>query len=1645
MRKQLLTLIAVLFMVIFCQTVAAADNSTAGGDSGNLTVNSTQEIRDPVVLVIHSSTSSKMTNDAAKKVMDLINPSQPGYNPQNRSTWTVRFEVRTTTQISRMNSSELKTLIESADIVIAEWLFDSGNFRNVMREYPEIASNRPNKIFLVLESDPDLTNMSQINGVRIFQGIDASVIGNTDTKNTILYDLKNSNEARLRAYVNTYPQLAPWVTYGLYYAKKGTVNYENQFKLLLKNFTVMNGGNWPSEWEPAAPITIPAEMLYRDGRVFTSLADYLAAYPLNSSRPTVGIAGLDSVLLSGDMAHFDSIIARLTASGMNVIPVVGAYSGVNGTQPLNIYSAMVKFFVYDPANPSRVITAAEYEANPSAYRYRIDALVSFTTFTLGSGFVNQTAALLERMNVPVFRAMISTKREEGEWIISEDGLLWSDTYYQIAIPETQGIIEPIFVAAPAKSIDSVTGVEIVAYTPIEDQMNYLVQRISNWVRLRYLANSQKRIALIYYNYPPGKGNIGASYLNVPETLVEILRALQSSGYNVSGFPQSADDLVKLLTERGINVATWAPGELEKLANKTSIILWDAEEYYAWFQTLNPIARKQVVEGPVGYIEEMVKLALSYVSSDTAYTAAMNTLDKWSSEMISLANTYPEKARQASVLIRNMTEALKSVLNNARTGQSTDAPWSMFYNFKNEFQSLAVPGFNGWGAPPGNVMTVERNGRKYIVIPGIMFGNVFIGPEPQRGWEADVDKLYHSTVVAPPHQYLAWYAWVNTVFNADAQVHIGRHATYEWLPRKQVALSNFDFSQICAGTKPSVYIYIMDGVGEGIQSKRRGYAVIVDHLTPPMKTTQLYGDLSELRALIDDYTKTPDASPLKQEYFSSIKKMVIKLNIAAEIGISPDNFTADDIERVEDYLVVLQQTLMPVGLHTFGLRWTDEEIALLAAAMVSSDGGPSSPSLQRLIASLKGWNFDNLTALQAEELNNITISWVLQVMGGTPPANLTNNSQVIELLNRAREYAALISQSFSSEMNSLLDALNGGFITPRPGNDPVRNPSALPTGSNFYAVSENLMPTKTAWNLGKRLADMALAQFDRIPEKVAAVVWCVETVRDDGTMVSFVLRLMGVEPTWSSTGSASNLKATPLSQLLADINAVRSASGLSNFTERPRVDPIVTTSGLFRDLFPRLLINMDRAYRIALAASYTEIVASYPSLKTSLDYVLQTLVDAKYTNFRGSEPLRTNYIALHWINDTLRYMQAGLNATDAGEIAITRIFAPPVGDYGAGVSKGTEVSWTWNNRSELADIYFNRMSHAYSERSWGVSMPEAFRELLKGIQTAYHSRNTNLYGVVDNDDYFDYFGGLSMAIEMMNNGRAPELYVLRYANPGNPRVMSLKQFIAIEYRTRYLNPEWIRAIMNEGYQGPRTIAKYTSHLVGWEYTVPELLDSGFWDEYYDAVVADKYNLGLKTAYSKNPYAAMDILAHFAEMANRGQWNARSEQLAFIAECLGNYVAENGVSCSGSVCGDRELMKWISQYMSSDLRKKFTAALYAATGASVFAPEPSGDVNPGENPSTGPTTGPSGPSATGGSSGRTSADGSAGRTSAASQAAVSASSQDSAGEGAGQQKSYEVKETSSAVNQRTEFPLYGVAGIAAILVLVGVGYFLGPGRR
>jgi cobaltochelatase CobN len=201
--------------------------------------------------------------------------------------------------------------------------------------------------------------------------------------------------------------------------------------------------------------------------------------------------------------------------------------------------------------------------------------------------------------------------------------------------------------------------------------------------------------------------------------------------------------------------------------------------------------------------------------------------------------------------------------------------------------------------------------------------------------------------------------------------------------------------------------------------------------------------------------------------------------------------------------------------------------------------------------------------------------------------------------------------------------------------------------------------------------------------------------------------------------------------------------------------------------------LDNAYRVALARSYLTLINNETlmtdELKEALEGVMQGI------NYYGvsNEALEDNYVAQHWIEDCLYYLSIGYNATYAGECAITRIFAPPNGDYGAGISKLVSMSWTWNDTDELAQFYLGRMGNMYSKNYWGDTNPLVFIRALSNSDTIITSRNTNQYGVLDNDDFFDYWGGLSMAVENVS-GKSPNMKVLMYADKNAAYISSLEE-------------------------------------------------------------------------------------------------------------------------------------------------------------------------------------------------------------------------------------------------------------------------------
>ncbi|AAB84857.1 magnesium chelatase subunit [Methanothermobacter thermautotrophicus str. Delta H] len=1527
------------------------------------------------VLVIHSIEGTRVVNDAAHRVLEE-------YPDRN-----ITVRVRSSPQIVNSTPEEIEALLNSSDVIICNYLGtdDYTKILRVLTDKPEILNG---KFFALFDgaSGIELVRMSRINDTQVFSGVPDTVVTAVSRALRVLEPLPF-----LEGYVNQYPQIAIWAQGEGYYCYRNVESYRNQ--ILWAADTWARTRNITLNVTYGPPRAVSRELLYRDGKLYDNLTDYLRDYPIDPSRPTVGLIEAESNMLGGGAAHIDMLIDRLKDT-LNIISVVARYGD-------NAYSAMVRFFTTAP-------NIAAFEANRTLYTSRVEAIVSFSTYLLGGTSSEKVNSLLKFMNVPVLRGVVVNTRTVDDWLVSSDGVTpWSrdDIMGQAGFPETQGLIEPIIIAAAEFQADNITGAYTYSYSPLPDRIEKLAQRLINWVNLRIKPESEKKIAIIYYNYPPGKSEIGASYLNVPESIYEILLNLRASGYsagNISG----AAELIGLMVERGINIANWAPGELERLADTPGVVLWDAEEYQAWFQTLNPIARRYVTEGPTAYIEELVKLALS---RGTSAVTLMKTVDTWYAEMKDNIKS-SEKQVEGLQLLEVMYTALRGVING------NSSMWTTFRAARESFMLLAIPGLCGWGEAPGNVMTVTRNGRKYIVIPGFILGNVFIGPQPQRGWEADPEMLYSVGILPPHHQYLAYYAWINRVFNASAMIHMGTMGSYEWLPGKEVMLSEYDFPDIVVDTTPSIYIYRVDNAADGLAAKRRGLAVIIDHLTPAMKSTTLYGELLQLKNLITGYKNAAD-DPLRNQYLAEIRTAALKAKLGDELGLNIENTTADAlIPAISSYLLKIEGTLIPYGLHTFGREWSHEAITYMVASMIST----GDTSIYRLLAADYGWIYEEITVDQRMILENRTLEMIQALLNGSKPENITSSPDIIAVLRSAAEYIELIRNSTRMEMSSLLNALAGGYVEPGLGKEPLMNPSALPTGRNFYTIDPSIVPTSAAYSLGAEIVRKVLATYTEPPEKLAVVIWGVDTARDDGAMVGFVLNLLGVKPIWSSSGQVTGVTLIPLSEL-----------------GRPRIDAVVTVSGLFRDVYGQAAVTMDRAFRLALAASYRTVLTEHPEVSEALEAAVKPLRAVKLFQ-EGNDPIQMNRVAGHWLELVLKYMNAGMNASTAGNLAIYRIFAPPMGSYGTGVKEAGEMSWTYNNTDELADLFISRMGTSYSETGWGVKNVDLFADLLKGVSAVYQGRSTYLVGVAENDDMADYLGGLSLAIKKLT-GTAPSVNIITTA-AGNPQLMSLQEALALDMRSRYLNPEYVRSLISEGYAGANRLSTAVRSIWLWQTTAPGSVPSWTWDALADTYIRDVNGLGVRDWLSgRNSYALISITGTMLTAAYEGHWNPDEATLRLLASTWASLTAENGVACCDCSCGNIAMMQWTMQYLNPDLLSRVREKLYAATRSSAFAPASDGGSTPGVPSNPGTVTPGTSENHDGGSAHST---GSSRR--ATSPETETESSDTSPGE-TGTGSAYEVTEKGGTVQAKTGLPVAAILGVVVLVALVGVGYFIGGKGR
>jgi cobaltochelatase CobN len=747
----------------------------------------------------------------------------------------------------------------------------------------------------------------------------------------------------------------------------------------------------------------------------------------------------------------------------------------------------------------------------------------------------------------------------------------------------------------------------------------------------------------------------------------------------------------------------------------------------------------------------------------------------------------------------------------------------------------------------------------FAIPGLQLGNVFVGIQPSRGYDRDPSLNYHAPDLEPPHAYLAFYWWLRHQFQADAIIHVGKHGNLEWLPGKSIALSATCYPEVTLGSLPHLYPFIVNDPGEGAQAKRRAQAVIVDHLTPPLTRAELYGPLQKLEALIDEYYEAQSLDPTRLSVIGDRILALLQtehlnhdLGLTLAPGSDPQTSLPPFLAQADGYLCELKEAQIRDGLHIFGSCPPPTQLRDLVVALARQPS-PEHHGLTRTLTQTWGLEFDPLTADPGQPLT-ATQKSALRQQGSINPHILGDAIALLEtaaadlveqLLSPTPFDLSLYPQDLQlelgwirdsllprlyqtdQEITHLLRGLDGRYIPSGASGAPTRGrPDVLPTGRNFYSVDIRALPTETAWDMGRKAAEVLIERYTQehgdYPRTLGLSMWGTAAMRTGGEDLAQALALLGVQPIWEG-----------LSRRVIDFEILP-----ISILGRPRVDVTLRISGFFRDAFANLIDLFDRAVQAV----------------ANLD-----------------EPPEHNPLAAQVQADQDYWCDQGVPMEVAEVRSRYRIFGSKPGAYGAGL-QGLIESQNWTNDQDLARAYMNWSSYAYTAASATVSeypeefAPEAFSQRLRQMQIVLHNQDNREHDLLDSDDYYQFQGGLATAARAVQ-GQNPELYFGDHATPTHPKVRKLSEEIARVYRSRVINPKWIAGVMRHGYKGAFEMAATVDYLFAYDATTH--------------CVADHMYQGIATSYlfdpkvqdflqAKNPWTLRDMAERLLEAHQRGLW-------------------------------------------------------------------------------------------------------------------------------------------------------------------------------
>lgn len=1093
---------------------------------------------------------------------------------------------------------------------------------------------------------------------------------------------------------------------------------------------------------------------------FLSLEVYRQKY-IDPEKPTVGFLFYRDEWVWRELEYHDVFIREAEKQGLNVVAVFS-----NGMPDVKLGMPTLQEVFSDFMSEQGVPC--------------IDVLFTNIKFSM-TATKSVDIPFFNIWNIPVIQGY-SLLVNRDNWESSYEGMTPTEVSISVALPEFDGVIHGL----PISTKEILAEGEAV-YTPLSERIEATVRKLKKWASLHYLDNQQKKVAIIFHNYPPSNANIGSAVgLDTMESVRRLLVDMQARGYEVGAIPEDGQTFLKTL-----------------VANAT------------------------------------------------------NDID---------------------------------ILGETQLREAEALPCDTYIKFFKSLPSrVQLEMSKQWGEPPGQVMVWENS----LLVPGTHYGNVFVTVQPPRGYGADPEAVYHSPLVPPTHQYLAFYEWLRCSFKADIVAHIGTHGSLEWLPGKNAGLGNTCYPDIALGELPNVYPYLMTITGEGTQAKRRSSACLVEHIPAPQEHAGLYGGVDELERLMDEYLhfiqlNSESAATIEPLVEEQIKRLHLEDDLPQQ---EAENFVAY-LGRLHAYLGELKHSVVHTGLHILGEIPTGTYLKHYVQLIARYANGEI-PGLYEVLA--KGYDQSYIDLLengaawlsciemtkaklvaQLEKEADVYITFLCEI--GT---TLSENEKKVQLIQGYEKIAAMQKEisheatkgtlhdatwqeamiqiglyilnqvlpaikGTGAERTNMLRAFEGQYVAPGPSGAPTSGGGdLLPSGRNFYSIDPRVMPTRAAWLLGKKMADQVIERFileeGHYPESVGMVLWSGSSLRTHGQCVAQFLYLLGIKPIWQAgSGRVIGLEVMPLTEL-----------------ERPRIDVTARISGLFRDTVPNLAELLHKAV-LQIAAL--------------------------------EETVEQNFVRKHVMAESGELRQEGLCDEEAWAEAAYRVFGCPPGTYGAGINNLLDNK-NWETLADISAVYVRWGAHAYGGKCKGSYKPQRFERRLATLDITLQNQDQQDTNLLSTDDYNAYHGGMIAAVKHLS-GKVPRSYCGDSSNRERTVLRSVQEETKRVFRSECMNPKFIEGMMKHGYKGAMDMSKYVMHSYQWDAT------SAVMEDWMYEGFAEKYALDPEVqAWMRdvNPWALKQMVETLLEAQQRGLWNTRDDMLEQLREV---YLSVEGDVEAGS---------------------------------------------------------------------------------------------------------------------------------------------------